>query len=147
MNAVPPAIDPDATTREQYAMHAQDECAGCHQLIDGVGFGFEAYDGIGAHRTTQNGKPVDASGQLLDTDVDGPFIGAAELAAKIVDSEQAQRCLVRQWFRFALARVEADDDACTVEQLHAGLVESDGDVHALLVAIATSEGFRHRRAP
>jgi hypothetical protein len=147
VNAVPPAVDPDATTREQYAMHAQAECAGCHQLIDGVGFGFEAYDGIGGFRATQNGKAIDVSGELVGTDVDGPFVGTAELAARIVDSEQAQRCLVRQWFRFALARVEHDDDACTVEQLHTRLVEQDGNVHALLVAIATSEGFRHRRTP
>ena len=58
-------------------------CKGCHTLMDPIGFGFENYDGIGQWRTTDQGQPVDASGTLTGTDVDGNFNGAVDLANKL----------------------------------------------------------------
>ena len=46
----PPEVDVDAKPTdgvcktERYAAHATGGCAGCHQSLDGVGFGLEAYD-------------------------------------------------------------------------------------------------------
>ena len=51
-----PEVDPNATTRERFAQHtANPVCAGCHQYIDGVGFGFERFDAVGRWRDTENG--------------------------------------------------------------------------------------------
>ena len=39
------------TNRERLAMHAGNKmCAGCHNLIDPIGFGFEKFDAIGMRR-------------------------------------------------------------------------------------------------
>ncbi len=52
VNIQPPEVDPTATTREKFSQHSSDPaCAGCHRLMDPIGFGFESYDGIGQFRT------------------------------------------------------------------------------------------------
>ena len=63
VDATPPGLDPSLTTRERFAVHdSNPACSGCHRYIDGVGFGFEGFDGVGARRTTENGHAVDMSG-------------------------------------------------------------------------------------
>ena len=80
VNPTPSAPSSDATTRERLLVHQDDaSCAGCHRRIDGIGFGFEHYDAIGAFRTRDSvqGKAVDASGEILgDRSSDSPFDGA-----------------------------------------------------------------------
>jgi hypothetical protein len=50
-------------TRERLAEHGDNACArACHSIFDPPGLAFENYDGIGAFRTMDGGKPVDASG-------------------------------------------------------------------------------------
>ncbi len=141
-----PEPQPGATTRERFAEHTAPPCASCHELIDEIGFGLESYDAIGAFRTMDNGVPVDASGRLTRTDVDGPFTGAAELTERLVESPEVEACVARQWFRFAFGRRETDADACTLASLDAAMEEPD-DLRALLFAIAVSDGFRHRIVP
>ena len=65
VNNAAPDPSPTATTRERFKAHESvASCGGCHKLIDGVGFGFENYDAIGAFRTTENNIPIDASGHV-----------------------------------------------------------------------------------
>ena len=53
--------------RERLAEHRDNPaCSGCHQLMDPVGFSLENYDAVGRWRTSENGKPIDASGGLPD---------------------------------------------------------------------------------
>jgi hypothetical protein len=47
--------------------------------------------------------------------------------------------------RFALGRYESDADACSVETVERALDEPD-DLRAAILAIVTSDSFRHRRA-
>ena len=63
----PPVAKPGVSARQRLAEHsAMPACKACHQMMDPIGFGFEAYDGLGRFRTTDdNGKPIDDSG-LLD---------------------------------------------------------------------------------
>jgi hypothetical protein len=98
----------DLTSRPGVAVHSSDpRCRTCHAAIDGIGFGFEEFDGIGAHRTHyRDGKPVDSSGELLGTDVDGPFTGVAELSARLAASEVVRECFARQLYRFGMGAIE-----------------------------------------
>ncbi len=142
----PPDPDPNATTRELFEEHTADpSCAGCHVYIDGIGLGFEGYDGIGAYRTEENGLPVDESGELVAADVEGAFDGVPELADMLARSETVQQCVVRQWFRYSLGRFELDADACTLEMLDAAFEDADHDIRSILVAIATSDAFTYKR--
>ncbi|HLV21185.1 MAG TPA: DUF1592 domain-containing protein, partial [Polyangiaceae bacterium] len=134
VNNVPPPPTEITSTRERFAQHVADpSCAGCHTLIDPVGLGFEHYDPVGAYRTVDGLGPVDASGELTGVrdDLAGPFVGGIELAHKLAQSEEVADCVATQWFRFALGRVETQDDACSVKAIHDGFRLSGGNVREL----------------
>src|SRR5439155_8806960 len=101
--SVPKSVPPDGarTTRDRYEQHVHDPfCQSCHAAIDGVGFGFEQFDGIGAFRTHENGVLVDTSGTLMDSDgADGPFVGASELGARLLASPRLPSCFAVNMFR------------------------------------------------
>ncbi len=142
----PPGLDPTLPTKERFEQHRDDPaCSGCHELMDPIGFGLEHYDAIGAWRTMDGENPVDAGGQLFGTDVDGEFDGALELADKLAQSETVRACVVHQWMRYALGRFEQPEDACTEQSLMTRFASSDGDVHELVVAVATSRAMRYLR--
>lgn len=146
-----PEVDPDATTRERFRQHTDDDfCRGCHQYIDGVGFGFERFDALGRWRDTEAGQPVDARGELNDiegfgTGTDATYEGVDELAALVADSDAARDCFVRQTYRFAQGREDEVDDACAVRDLRADFDAAGGDVRALLTAVAAHPSFVLRR--
>src|SRR5260370_33944659 len=85
VNAVAPNPTPGSSTRERFAQHDKDPaCGSCHQLIDGIGLGFEHYDAVGRYRVDAGGRPVDATGRILGTrDADGAFAGATDLGARL----------------------------------------------------------------
>lgn len=145
---VPPEPDPNATTRERFAEHTSNPaCASCHSLIDGIGFGFENYDGLGAFRTLENELPVDASGELLGTkDADGKFDGVVELSARLAKSDEVRSCVSKQWFRFAFGRLETKQDQGSVDAALQRFGEADWDVRELVLAIVDTEAFAWRRA-
>ncbi len=142
---VPPP-NPMLTTRERYAAHrANAICAGCHRLLDTIGFGFENYDAIGRYRDVDNGKPVDASGELIGTAAnDGPFRGAVELGRLLVKSRELPRCLVEGWLAYVLGRRTATEDERTVATLAGWLGGPDGKMRDLLIAITRTPTFRYR---
>ena len=130
------------TARDRLTQHSSDPyCAGCHKLMDPVGFGLEKYDAIGAFRNDENGRVIDAHGEIVGSkDLDGTFDGALELGAKLSTSPAVHACVARQWFRYALSRHEADADACSLE--HIDTAFASGNLRELLVAIAASDAFR-----
>jgi hypothetical protein len=144
---VPPEPDPNATTRERFEQHRTDPtCFACHNLIDGIGFGFEHYDADGAWRDMDGVNPVDASGWIVGTDFDGDFVGATVLAQNMAGSELVQQCVARQWFRYAFGRAEQVEDQCTTDALDTAFAEANLDVKALIRQLALSDAFRFRRA-
>jgi hypothetical protein len=149
VNNVPPSPTPTTSTRDRFAQHSSDPtCAGCHNLMDPIGLGFEHYDSIGAYRAMDGNRPVDATGQILEAqaDVVGSFNGAVELANKLAGSREVADCMANQWFRFALGRIESKDDACTLKAIYDGFEASGGNVRELLTALVVSDAFRHVRA-
>jgi hypothetical protein len=149
VNTTPPAPTPATTTRERFEQHEADPmCGGCHVLIDPIGLAFENFDAIGAYRSVENNLPVDASGEIVDgpAELAGTFVGALELGQKLSDSRAAADCLANQWFRFALGRMEAVDDACSLKEIRQGFDGSGRNVRELIVSIVKSDAFRHVRA-
>jgi hypothetical protein len=144
-----PKVTAATSTRQRFAQHEADPvCGACHKDIDPLGLGFESYDAIGQYRTKDGLGDVDASGAFTNVraDLAGPFVGAVQMAQALAKSSEVADCVSRQWFRFALGRVESFDDACTVSSLQTGFDTSSGNVPKLLEAIATSEAFRHVRS-
>ncbi len=141
----PPKITPGVSTRDAFSQHSIDpKCSGCHKLMDPIGFGFESFDGIGRFRTVDQGKPVDASGSLIGSDVDGTFIGAPELAKKLAQSQQVRDCVAVEWFRYGHGRGETPDDACSLDTLKKAFSAANYDVRELIVALTQTDAFRYR---
>ncbi len=145
VNANPPVVDPNATTRQRFEQHRiQPSCATCHSLIDPVGFAFEHYDGMGMYRATDGALAVDSTGTLTGTqDIDGPFQDAIGLIQRFATSQQVRDCMATQWLRYAVRRDDSEADACSQQQIRAAFRES-GDMRKLVTAVAQSDAFRFK---
>lgn len=136
------------TTRERFAEHTGNpRCQGCHSRIDGVGFGFEGFDGIGRARREEKGVPIDDSGMLFDADVaDGPFRGVVELEQKVLTSEALRTCFVKHAMRFAFGHGESEADTALVHDLREQFSASR-PIASLFADIAAHEAFVRRSSP
>jgi len=133
-------VDPNATLRERLEQHrAEPVCAGCHALMDPIGFGLERFDGVGAARTLDVGQPIDDSGVLFG---DRPFHGARELAALLKDDPAVPDCLVEQVFTFAVGRAPTNDDLCALDAIRAEFAARGYRLRALIKAVVKSPAFR-----
>jgi hypothetical protein len=137
---------PGLTTRARFELHDQNPCAaGCHSILDGLGFAFEHYDGVGAYRTTEEGAPIDAMSTYAFDDVTPvSFANAIELGRVLAAEPLAQACFAKQWLRYALHRREADGDAASLEAAVTTLRAQGGSIPELWIALATSRTFRYR---
>jgi hypothetical protein len=133
------------TNRQLFeARIAPATCKGCHTIINPMGYGLENYDAVGAYRSTDDGLPVDASGSITGTDVDGPFNGGVELSKKLAQSKTVQTCVAQNWFQYALGRDLATEDSCRLAKLNLALSDAGGDVRELLIALVKSPEFVYR---
>jgi hypothetical protein len=140
-----PPFDPTRSTRERFNAHlTADACKTCHVKLDPIGFGLDNYDGVGLWQDTDNNKPVNATGQIPDTDAAGPFVGAIELGAKLAASRDAQNCYVSKWLTFAYGRYESPADACTRASLQNAFTAARGNVKQLLLALTQTDAFLYR---
>lgn len=148
MAIVPPDPKPGATTRERFVEHTANEfCASCHQRIDPVGFGLEAFDAMGRYRSMEQGKVVDASGHLgfmRDTALEGDFNGAQALAAKLLASPEVSDCVAREWFRYAIGRDATSEDTCSLVNVQTTFSQSGGKFRELILALTQTDAFRYR---
>jgi hypothetical protein len=143
---LPATISGPMTTRQMFAQtHEQGTCAACHHQIDGIGFGFESYDAIGAWRTTDNGLPVDHSGEVIGTpDLDGTFDGAVDLARKMAASAGVQSCVASKWLSYALG-LETIPPAA-LAPVAQNFIAGGRNLQELLVEVIKSDAFRLRPA-
>jgi hypothetical protein len=144
-----PEIDQGATARERFGAHltAGASCSGCHSLMDPIGLAFEHFDAMGQYRETDNGQPIDVSGEIFDVaepGLTGAFSGVAELAAKLAASDTVRSCVGTQWFRYASGRLEGPQDGCSLESLHGAFNASGGDVLELVVGMTQTDAFMLR---
>jgi len=145
VDTTPPATDPNATAREKLEQKTSVEpCSSCHSLLNPPGFAFEHFDELGRWRDDDSGLPIDSTGNLLSTDVDGAFEDHKALLEMLDSSEQVRQCVVLQWFRYAHGRDRTDADACTTGQLEALFAETGGDIRALLIGLTQTPAFLYR---
>lgn len=137
---------PGLTTRARFELHDQNPCAtGCHSILDGLGFAFEHYDGVGAYRATEEGAAVDAaSSYAFDEVTPVPFADAMALGRVLANEPLAQACFAKQWLQYALRRQEASGDASSLDAATTTFRSQGGSIPELWVALATSRTFRYR---
>ena len=131
------------TTRALYEQHAANpECAGCHALLDAIGFNFEDLDASGRFRSQENMEPIDTSGELVDVDGGGPTRDRAELALRLAQSSQVEECFARQAFRFYLGAIESDRSGAGIQAARTAVAH--GTFRELLIALLTAPSARER---
>jgi hypothetical protein len=136
-----PAYPEGASRRERSEILQETApCSGCHTTIDPVGLGLDDFDALGK----QVSEEVDNTGRITIDGESRDFQGSAELADMLVQSQQAQDCVARQWFRYAFGRNELSADACTHAALSDDLGQTDGDLASMFAKVAVSDGFRYR---
>jgi len=96
----PVTVPPEKTRRQAVEENVADaSCQGCHSLIDPLGFSLEHYDTLGDYRTTENGLPIDSSGNYEGID----FSSIDDLSGQLLARCETQACFARHVFEFALA--------------------------------------------
>ena len=147
IEVVAPVPDPKLTTRERFAAHAGSGlCVTCHQTIDGVGNAFEQFDGMGAHRTRENGRPVDSTTTIaLDDTLSGDFADSNALALALASSTSVRECFARHMFRAVAARSSADAENAFVEHWSTVPEEKKGNLMDILLSFVESPLFTQRR--
>jgi hypothetical protein len=131
--------------RERLAEHRSSaSCAGCHRLIDPVGFPLEQFDAVGRWRTLNEGRPVDAAGSLPDG---SDFDGVAGLEKALLRRpELFVRTLTEKLFIFALGRAPEESDAPAIRKIVREARAKNWRFSSLIVGLTTSVPFQMRRS-
>lgn len=134
------------TLREQLALHvSKPECVGCHSRIDPPGFALENFDGIGRWRTESNGRPVDASGELVGGT---RFSGLEEFKGILMSRKEAvMRHVIEKMLSYALGRGLEYTDQPAVQSIHEKIRERAWPARALVLEIVRSHPFQFRGSP
>jgi hypothetical protein len=131
------------TIRQRMERHrTAPACATCHSRMDPIGFGLEAFDGLGAWRDREEGRPVDSSGAMPGGK---PFRGPAELRAILASHRDAfARCLAAKLLSYALGRGPSRSDRCVSDEAARSLVAGPSRFSDLVLAIVASPAFQSR---
>jgi hypothetical protein len=143
-----PIVPPDpalgGTSRERYTAHSKnDACAGCHKMIDPIGFALENFTSVGQWQEMENGKPIDVR---VESPQLGTFSGAVELGQRLAQSPDALACFATNWANFAYGRSTDEQDACTMSQLQNAFQSSGYTIKDLLIALTQTNTFLYMPA-
>ena len=139
--------EPPRSVRERLEAHRENPaCAGCHRVMDPLGFALENFDAIGRWRTvTEAGTPVDAAGELVDgTPVDGPESLAAALLKR---PDNFVTTVTEKLLTYGLGRGAEYYDAPAVRRIVREAKDDDYRWSAVIAGIVRSVPFQMRRGP
>jgi hypothetical protein len=146
------------TNRERLSEHTTNKsCAGCHNLIDPIGFGLEKFDAVGGRRDKLQLRffgerrsrdvppkivelPLDTSGFVAGIEA-SKFSSPAELGAVLARSPQCQECVVKQYFRYIAGRTETPGDRPLIRQVADDWKRSSFKFKELVISMVRSREF------
>ena len=136
----PPVPGMPMTMRERLRRHSENEqCASCHARMDGIGLALENFDGIGRHRATDEGLPIDPSGAVFEV---GAFTGLAGLAGLVRERPELHRCWVRGLYRHGTGHLEVEADEASLAEVDQKFELAQYRLKDLLVELVASDAFR-----
>ena len=128
-----------ATARDRLKVHNTNPyCAGCHLITDPMGYSLENFDGAGRFRETDNGAPLDITGEL-----DGVFYeDISGLADALRNHPKLSSCLVNRLYSYGTGGpVSLKDDRDSLQAFEQGFTDNQHRLPALLRELATSPAF------
>jgi mono/diheme cytochrome c family protein len=131
------------TMREQMVEHrANPACASCHKVMDPIGFALENFDAVGAWRSRDAGRPIDASGELADgARVDGVVALRQALVAR---PEVFVGTLTEKLLTYALGRGLDYPDMPAVRAIVSSASRDGFRFSSIVTGIVTSTPFQMR---
>jgi hypothetical protein len=134
------------TLREQMTVHRKNQpCAGCHKIMDPIGFALDNLDADGKWRTRQGGEggtPIDASVDLYDGQhVDGP---SGLRQALLRYSPQFVRMFTEKMMTYALGRGVEYSDMPVLRSIVRDAGRENNRFSAIVMGIVKSAPFRMR---
>ena len=133
------------TLRAQMDLHTSESfCAGCHKIMDPVGFALENFDAIGRWRSEEHGEPINATAKLVDgTEISG----AADLRAALVRySDRFVQTLTEKLMTYAVGRGLEYYDMPSVRAIAREAEKDDYRFSSIILGIVSSDAFRMRAA-
>jgi len=127
--------------REQMETHrANPACAGCHKIMDPIGFALEPFDAIGRQRTEDGGNPINAASTMYDGEkIEGP---AGVRTFLVRHEDQYLRNVTTNLMTYALGRGMEYDDMPEMRSILHTAAKDNYRLKGLIEAIATSDIFR-----
>jgi mono/diheme cytochrome c family protein len=134
------------TLREQMTAHrANPVCAGCHKIMDPIGFSLDNFDADGSWRLKQGGEggtPIDAVVDLYDGQkVEGP---AGLRKALLRYSPQFVRIFTEKMMTYALGRGVEYTDMPTLRAIVNDVAKNDNKFSAIVLSVVKSAPFQMR---
>jgi mono/diheme cytochrome c family protein len=134
------------TLREQMTLHrASPTCAGCHKIMDPIGFALENFDADASWRTKQGGEggtPIDVKVKLYDgQDVNGP---AGLRNALLRYSPQFVRMFIEKMMTYAIGRGLEYTDMPTVRSIAHDVAADNNRFSAIVLSVVKSPQFQMR---
>lgn len=115
-------------------------------MLNPIGFGFDKYGPDGQRLASIEGFPVDTRGTVSGSgDLDGMLAGPEDIVLKLAKSRQARACYLRQWFRFANGRKEAEADDCTLGRMLDAMEKGGDGLMTFARSYFTSRNFLYRQ--
>jgi hypothetical protein len=129
------------TIRERLAAHRErEDCAGCHNKIDPMGFALENYGPTGVWRDKyENGREVDVSGILFNQYMFKTFLEFKQFVIK--EKHRFIRGFIAHLLSYALSRELGPADSPALDEMTARAIAGEDNMRAVLKSIAMSEPF------
>jgi hypothetical protein len=134
------------TLRDQMTRHrASPTCAGCHKIMDPIGFALENFDADASWRTKQGGEggmPIDTKVILFDgQQVDGPV---ALQKALLRYWPQFVRMFIEKMMTYAVGRGVEYTDMPTIRAIARDAAKDDNRFSAIVMGVVKSSQFQMR---
>ena len=133
------------SVRERLEEHRKSPaCAGCHKLMDPIGFALENFDAVGVWRTNDSGFRVDPSGTMFDgAKLNGP---ATLRQAVLSHSDAFLGTFTENLLAYGLGRVPESFDMPVVRAIGRQASRNGNRFSAYVLGIVKSAPFQMRRA-
>jgi hypothetical protein len=134
------------TLREQMTLHrASPTCAGCHKIMDPIGFALENFDADASWRSKQGGaggSPIDAKVKLYDgQDINGP-VGLRNALLRY--SPQFVRMFIEKMMTYAIGRGLEYTDMPTVRSIAHDVAQENNRFSTIVLGVVKSAQFQMR---
>ena len=130
--------------RERMEAHrANPACAGCHKVMDPLGFSLENFDAVGQWRITDDGSQIDPSGTLFNgAKVDGPVALRNMLTS---NPDVFAGVLTEKLMTYALGRGVEYSDMPAVRAILRDAARNDYRFSSIVLGIVKSTPFEMKR--